>query len=171
MAGHSEKKNSKNRILQYRLFGVLSILLNLIYFHRVPLSFFFRDTSVQWIPTIVEFFGVIAIQVHYAICIMARARDIGGEKADSWGLDYFVLTAVVQLLKLYTKSARVYLLLFVLPVHTLYSLRGIAASMMPLLGVQAGPNENQVENVNGDRSSSGSNKTNNSINRNKGVKR
>jgi hypothetical protein len=58
-----------------------------------------KDVLVEWIPSLVELFGVIVTQIHYVVCIMARAGDIGGEKADSWGLDYFVLTGVIQMIK------------------------------------------------------------------------
>jgi hypothetical protein len=48
-----------------------------------------KDVFVEWIPSIVELIGVIVTQIHYIVCIMARAGDIGGKKADSWGLDFF----------------------------------------------------------------------------------
>ena len=83
MAGSSEKKATLRRVIQYRLFGSLAIILNFIYFHRVFLSFVIKDVLVEWIPSFVELIGVIVTQIHYAVCIMARAGDIGGEKAAS----------------------------------------------------------------------------------------
>ena len=134
MAGSSKKKSTLRRVIQYRLFGSLAFILNFIYFHRVFLSFIMKDVSVEWIPSIVELIGVILTQLHYAVCVMARAGDIGGEKADSWGLDYFVLTAVTQMITLFTKSLWVYFLLLVLPIHTLCSFKDIIAKIAPMLG-------------------------------------
>jgi hypothetical protein len=159
MAGSSEKKASKNRIQQYRLFGSIALLLNLIYFHKIFVYFLLRkDISIQWIPSLVEFIGVLAIQVHYIVCIMARSRDIGGEKAESWGLDYFVLTAVTQMLRLYTKSSKVYLLLLVLPLHTLYSFKEVVSTMLPLLG--SGPSAKGTEETQTESSNSIKNRNN-----------
>ena len=129
MAGSSEKKAILRRVIQYRLFGSLALILNVIYFHRVFLSFIIKDVSVEWIPSFIELIGVIVTQIHYIVCIMARAGDIGGEQADSWGLDYFVLTAVTQMLKVFTRSSWVYVLLLMLPIHTLYSFKGVIGKM------------------------------------------
>jgi hypothetical protein len=134
MAGSSEKKAILRRITQYRLFGSLALILNFIYFHRVFLSFVMKDVLVEWIPSLVELIGVLMTQIHYVVCIMARAGDIGGEKADSWGLDYFVLTGVTQMIKLFTKSFWVYVFLLVLPLHTVYSFKGIIGKMGSKLG-------------------------------------
>jgi hypothetical protein len=133
MAGGSEKKATLRRVIQYRFFGSLALILNFLYFHRVFFSFIMKDVSVEWIPSIVELIGVIVTQIHYAVCIMARAGDIGGEKADSWGLDYFVLTGVMQIIKLFAKSLWVYFLLLILPIHTLYSFKDVIGKMAPML--------------------------------------
>ena len=134
MAGSSEKKATLRRITQYRLFGSLALILNFIYFHRVFSSFLIKDVIVEWIPSIDELFGVIVTQIHYAVCVMARAGDIGGEKADSWDLDYFVLTGVIQMIKLFTKSSFVYFLLLMLPLHTLYSFKEVIGKMVSKIG-------------------------------------
>jgi hypothetical protein len=65
---------------------------------------------------------------------MARAGDIGGDKAASWGLDYFVLTGVTQMIKLFTKSFWVYFLLLMLPLHTLYSFKEVIGKMVSKIG-------------------------------------
>jgi hypothetical protein len=134
MAGSSEKKATLRRVKQYRLFGSLAVILNFVYFHRVFLSFVMNDVLVEWIPSIVELFGVLVTQIHYVVCVMARAGDIGGEKADSWGLDYFVLTGMIQMIKLFTKSSLVYILLLLLPLHTLYSFKEVFGKMVSKLG-------------------------------------
>ena len=134
MAGSSEKKASLRRVKQYRLFGSLALILNFVYFHQVFLSFVMKDVLVKWTPSIVELIGVLVTQIHYVVCVMARAGDIGGEKADSWGLDYFVLTGVIQMIKLFTKSFWVYVFLLVLPVHTLYSFKEVIGKMGSKLG-------------------------------------
>ena len=98
------------------------------------MSFLIKDVFVEWIPSLVELIGVIVTQIHYAVCVMARAGDIGGEKAESWGLDYFVLTGVIQMIKLFTKSLWVYILLLVLPLHTLYSFKEVIGKIALKLG-------------------------------------